>query len=1263
VCLAALGLALVHPGKDSRFAFAVGLAAVALAALALGLALFKFELDIDRWLALQAAVPGPRVASFRVANVATVALALAGGALAFGRFERCRFAATVLAGSAGAIAVFALLGYLTGIDTLYGSASISSPPLPTTVGLLCVAGGIILRIGAMPALRSPRPLWQLLVMLGCAIIAPLLLFGAYAEISIADAQRDQVEKNLMSEARTLSAEVDREIVEEIEKLQALAASPSLSQGDFATFQRQAEASLALRQSGNIMLVDRNMQQLVNTWVPFGTPMEKAAVPEPAERAFATGKPQITGLFVGPVTHLPMFGIIVPVEIDDENRYVLVRSPNPHAFSAMVAANELPPGLHAVVSDAAHHIIARSEQEDAFLGKELPASEWPRAQHDGVFEFVDSEGRQSLEAYARSDLTGWDTAVWEPKVLLAAPLRALRWTLGLTALLAFALVTALASWLGRMIARSVGQAARAAIALGEGGPLPLTATPINEVNTLMVELGESAARRQAAEALLRDSERQLRLVTDNARVAIAHCDTEARFKFVNRHYAERLGLKPEQVIGKRIPEVLGEKAYATLDRFIGECLAGKAVEFEIDVPYQAGEPQFMHCIYEPEWKDGRVIGLVAAITNITRIKRAEQRVRASEITFRQLVENSPFGIYAVDADFRIVQVSAGAQKKFENVRPLIGRDLAEALRCIWPEPFASDAISRFRHTLDTGEPYHSPGSVERRKDTGVVEAYDWKIERVTMPDGRVGVVCHFYDLSERQRYEAALRESEATFRAMFDASSVGKIEIDPYTGRFLRANAAMCKFVGYSEAELLGRTVFDITHPDERDRDREALRSERERDSLHRAETEQLPAFDREKRYIRKDGKVVWARVTANTIRDGSGRPLRNSSVVLDINARKQAEEALYASKTRLQLAMDAARLGWWRYDPHRRVFSGDGRSKQIFDVTADETPIEEIKKRVHPDDAERFWVASEATLDPIDPNPYAIEFRLRQRDGGVRWVEVHWLAYFEGAGQERQTASVVGTVADITGRKEREEREHLLMREVNHRAKNMLSVVDAIAHQTATKNPEDFIERFSERIQALSANQDLLVRNEWNGVEIEDLAHAQLAPFAALIGSRIATHGPKLRLKAASAQAIGLALHELATNAGKYGALSTERGRVDVRWRTDGDAFIMSWTERDGPPVSAPTRRGFGTIVMETMAERSLDGAVDLDYAPLGLTWRLTCPAAGALEPYEGEQISGERENRIGGAIRRAARKDDQSLFSPRRRSSRARFSAELRGR
>src|SRR5262249_54865563 len=142
----------------------------------------------------------------------------------------------------------------------------------------------------------------------------------------------------------------------------------------------------------------------------------------------------------------------------------------------------------------------------------------------------------------------------------------------------------------------------------------------------------------------------------------------------------------------------------------------------------------------------------------------------------------------------------------------------------------------------------------------------------------------------------------------------------------------------------------------------------------------------------------------------------------------------------------------------------------------------------------------------------------------------------------------VSVVEDISARKGHEEQIHLLMREVNHRAKNMLSLVQAIARQTTAREPEDFVRRFTERIQALSANQDLLVRNEWQGVDVEELVRAQLAHFDDLVGSRIAVHGPKLRLNAAAAQAIGLTLHELATNAGKYGALSTDKGHVHVRW-------------------------------------------------------------------------------------------------------------------
>ena len=154
--------------------------------------------------------------------------------------------------------------------------------------------------------------------------------------------------------------------------------------------------------------------------------------------------------------------------------------------------------------------------------------------------------------------------------------------------------------------------------------------------------------------------------------------------------------------------------------------------------------------------GEALGYIGSVIDITDRKRAEEQLRRSHDTFFTLIENAPFGVYVVDADFRLRQVSAGAQAVFANVRPLLGRDFAEVIHAIWPEPFATAVIERFRHTLATGEPYAAPDTTERRGDVAAVESYDWKIERVTLPAGSFGVVCYFYDITDRKAAEAALR---------------------------------------------------------------------------------------------------------------------------------------------------------------------------------------------------------------------------------------------------------------------------------------------------------------------------------------------------------------------------------------------------------------------------------------------------------------------------------------------------------------------------
>jgi hypothetical protein len=345
VCLAAVALALVHTGKSSRFTLPVGLAVVALALVDL----FGVDLGINLWLVPRAMVPRPEATSFQMINGMPLAIALAGGSLALSRFEAHHFAATALGGLASVMGMFALLAHLTGIH-IRGSGP---PALPTAIGVLCIAGAILMQIGTTSSLREPRPLRHLLIMLGCAIVAPLLLFGALAGARITDEYLRHVRNDLMSEARTTSAKVDHEIFGEIERLQTLAASPSLREGDFAEFQRQAEASLAFRR-GNIILVDHNMQELVNTWVPFGKPSPKtviaeATVLEPIGRALATGKPQVTDLFMPPLVKQFLFGIMVPVQIEGENRYVLVRSVERHALEYPVAGHELPRGWLAWIS--------------------------------------------------------------------------------------------------------------------------------------------------------------------------------------------------------------------------------------------------------------------------------------------------------------------------------------------------------------------------------------------------------------------------------------------------------------------------------------------------------------------------------------------------------------------------------------------------------------------------------------------------------------------------------------------------------------------------------------------------------------------------------------------------------------------------------------------------------------------------------------------------------------------------------------------------
>src|SRR5258707_8731836 len=400
-----------------------------------------------------------------------------------------------------------------------------------------------------------------------------------------------------------------------------------------------------------------------------------------------------------------------------------------------------------------------------------------------------------------------------------------------------------------------------------------------------------------------------------------------------------------------------------------------------------------------------------------------------------------------------------------------------------------------------------------------------------------------------------RNSEARFGATFDTAAVGVAHIAP-DGRWLRVNGALCRTLGYPADELLTKSFQDVTYPDDLAADLVQVELMREG---------RIDSYNVEKRYVRKDGAIIWARKTVSCVRKGDRSIDYFVGVIEDISESKQEEKELRENEERFRSSLLHSPLPMLLFDDREQILAISQSWIAQSGYLREELPrLEDWTVRACGErSGEVLEQIRQTIIISTEPEVRSAELMIRTKDGRERlwsFVSSPLATQFYG---RRLFACIA---QDVTDQKAHEEQVRLLMSEINHRAKNLLSLVQAIARQTAAREPEDFIERFTDRIQALAANQDLLIRNEWQGVDVEDLVCAQLAHFADLVGSRIAVDGPELCLNAAAAQAIGLVLHELATNAGKYGALSVDTGRVEVSWGSDDDTFTMSWTECEGPP-------------------------------------------------------------------------------------------------
>jgi len=363
------------------------------------------------------------------------------------------------------------------------------------------------------------------------------------------------------------------------------------------------------------------------------------------------------------------------------------------------------------------------------------------------------------------------------------------------------------------------------------------------------------------------------------------DRQWRIVFANIAACRTVGQPASALCGRVLweafPAIAGTHAQAEYQRAVAERVT---VEFE-----HYYEPlQRWFGIKASPTPDG---GLAVVTRDITDARQSQEVLRAAHDTFRHLVENSPFGVYVVDAEFRLVQVAAGARKTFENVEPLLGRDFAEVLRILWPEPFASEAIGRFRHTLASGETYRAPSTLERRRDIDQLQSYDWKIERLLLPDGRPGVVCHFYDLSEQRRLEGELRESEERFRLASDAAATLVYDVD-LTGRRKAVVHGLERVTGYdpSEVPLTLDWWYSLLHSEDLPVHRERLAKLLEAGQPYTAMY----------RIRRKDGAWIWVEGKAQIIKDAGGEPTQVVGVLHDITQRKQALDALRESEQRFR---------------------------------------------------------------------------------------------------------------------------------------------------------------------------------------------------------------------------------------------------------------------------------------------------------------------------------------------------------------------------
>jgi PAS domain S-box-containing protein len=464
----------------------------------------------------------------------------------------------------------------------------------------------------------------------------------------------------------------------------------------------------------------------------------------------------------------------------------------------------------------------------------------------------------------------------------------------------------------------------------------------------------------------------------------------------------------------------------------------------------------------------------------------------------------------------------------------------------------------------------------------------------------GLAVILRDVTKERAREAALQEQESRFRLLANLVPAF-VWIAAPDGKTQFLNDRWYEYTGQTVEQALPDGWTDALHPEDRARTRAGW---------HGALSSGTP-YEIEMRYRRRDGTYRWYLVRAEPLRDEAGRVAGWFGTSVDIHDNKIAEQALRESEARFRNLADHAPGMIWVTEP-------DGRctylSRRWYEFTG-QAPEAALGfgwlDAVHPDDrpgADRVFREANAGR-----RPFRLDYRLRRHDGEWRWAIDAAAPRFADDGT---FLGYVGSVIDITERKQGEERLKLLAREVDHRAKNILALVQVMIRQTRATSVEEFVRVATGRLYALGRAHTLLSQARWTGADLHRLIQEELALFRMGPTARVRCSGPPVRLGPEAAQSLAMTLHELTTNAMKHGALSAPQGTVELEWTGGGEApLVLRWCEKGGPAVLPPKNAGVGLDVIKRIAADQLGGGARFDWRTDGLVCDVVVPADKLVSP------------------------------------------------